>query len=265
MSSQFKKQEGTSPLFVAAFAGYFSIVRYLIEKGANVDVKTSHDPNQMLSGLTPLHGAASSRSGEQVAIIRFLPEFGAQIHRFYLQIDSIWTIMHCGSDAVTCLVEHGMSLTLRCQSENRTFLHYWAREQFPSFKSAINVVQLLEDKGADLQARDYQNPTPLLAAAQPRDGCYPNFQVLDLLSKRDIDWMEKIEALELAGAVIIGNRRSDPEFILCGFTYWRIALHLRGAHHLKLSLVLKTVSYTEWSTELEEIVNHILNSRKSNR
>ena len=77
--------------------------------------------------------------------------------------------------------------------------------------------------------------------------------------------MEKIEALELAGAAIIGNRISDPEFILCGFTHWQIALYLRGAHHLKSSLVLKTVSYTEWSTELEEIVNHILNSRKSNR
>lgn len=66
------------------------------------------------------------------------------------------------------------------------------------------------DKGADLQARDFQNLTPLLVAAQRRDGCYPNFQVLDFLSEReDIDWMEKIDALEMAGAVIIGNRRTE--------------------------------------------------------
>lgn len=113
-----------SPLFVAAFAGYFSIVRYLLEKGAHVNVLTSNDPNQMLYGLTPLHGAASSGSREQVAIIRLLLQSGADPSVLSSNGSPIWTMMHCGSDAVTCLVEHGMSLTLRPKSENRTALHY---------------------------------------------------------------------------------------------------------------------------------------------
>ena len=165
----------------------------------------------------------------------------------------------CDSDEVTLLIEHGMSLTQRCKLKNQTVLHHCA-SKFPNWDSSVEVVQLLLDKGADLHARDAQNLTPFLASAQyPSDGGPNSMLVLNFLLKRDdIDRMERIDALELAGAVILSNSILDNDrYTPRAFDYWRQALHLYGTCR-KTTLVLETVSYTEWSTvaDLEEIENY---------
>jgi len=266
-SSKIRKRAGASSLFVAAYAGHLSIVRYLVAKGARVDIKTSYDDDEFqdrlygsLAGLNPLHGALSSLEyNERLDIIRLLLEIGADPSALTSNGSPIWTMRRCDSDEVTLLIEHGMSLTQRCKLKNRTVLHHWASED-PNSNSSARVFQLLLKKGADLQARDAQNLTPVLAAAQCSRRFYfkPKFPVLNFLSKsEDIDRMEKVDVLELAGAVIISNKLDDNRYTPLAFDYWRQALHLYGTCR-KTTLVFETVSYTEWSTvaDLEEIENH---------
>jgi len=267
-SSKIRKRAGASPLFVAAYAGHFAIVQYLLGKGARFDIKTSYDADEFLdlsdgshAGLNPLHGALSSLVyNERLDIIRLLLKIGADPSALTSNGSPIWTMRRCGSNEVTLLIEHGMSLTQRCKLNNRTVLHYWASE-FPNRDSSVKVVQLLLKKGADLQARDSQNLTPVLVAAQCLCDCYssPEFPVLNFLSKNeDIDRMERIDALELAGAVILSNSIFDYDrYTPHAFDFWRQALPLYGTCS-KTTLILETVSYREWSTvaDLEEIENH---------
>ncbi len=58
-STQMVKIESVTPLFVAAFQGRSKIVRYLLDKGADVNAKTSNEAEPKYDGLTPLNGAVS--------------------------------------------------------------------------------------------------------------------------------------------------------------------------------------------------------------
>ena len=72
--------EGVTPLFCAAMGCHSEIVRYLVEKGANVSSKT-HSTDKEFSGATPLHAAVYNiqdfNCEEKISIIRFLLESGA--------------------------------------------------------------------------------------------------------------------------------------------------------------------------------------------
>jgi len=79
-SSHFKS---ATPLFVATFSGHAAIVRYLLEKGADVSSKTCSDSNTYYDGLTPLHGALRNpyrkykKSPVVTSLVRLLLQFGA--------------------------------------------------------------------------------------------------------------------------------------------------------------------------------------------
>lgn len=49
--------QGATLLFVAACKGHISIVRYLVEKEADISTKTSSTTFPKYDGLTPLNGA----------------------------------------------------------------------------------------------------------------------------------------------------------------------------------------------------------------
>jgi len=74
--------------------------------------------------------------------------------------------------------------------------------------------------------------------------------------------MDKIDALELAGAVILGDSKYAPLHPKA-FEYWRRALQLRqleteGGHLKKTPLKFEHVKTVEWVTtdELEDIIQH---------
>jgi len=122
------------------------------------------------------------------------------------------------------------------------------------------LVKLLIDKGADLTAQGNPGFTPLLSAANFN---YPSWTVLDyLLDRGEYSQMEKIEAMELAGAHILLN---IPCPIISqfpkAFQYWRQAHHLRqiekersGSSAEKI-LGRKIGRNVEWTT-LDEIEDH---------
>lgn len=67
----------TSLLFLAASRGHVDIVRFLVSRGADVNVRESDGP---FSGATPLHGAASEG---HVEVVRYLLRQGADINAVF--------------------------------------------------------------------------------------------------------------------------------------------------------------------------------------
>ncbi len=106
---------------------------------------------------------------------------------------------------------------------------------------------------------------PLLkAATNGRAGEFPNMKVLDfLLERNEHNRAEKIEAMELAGAVILGSKKNASKFAKA-FEYWRKALLLRlmdGSNNSpfqKIRLNLNSARTVEWATtaELEDVIEH---------
>ena len=84
------------------------------------------------------------------------------------------------------------------------------------------IVKLILERGVDLQFKNEKGHT--IQAVNSR-----NLKVFDyLLDRSDISQSEKIVALELAGAVIIGDfHYTSPRLITRAYKYWRQSLHLR--------------------------------------
>ena len=167
-----------------------------------------------------------------------------------------WTRMRSNADAITKLINEGMDLTQPFSFCNETVLHYWAGGHSLHQEDSLGVVKLLVEKGADLLALDIWDFTPLLSAANgSHHGDLPNSKVLDfLLEREEYSRVEKIEAMELAGAVILQNEKNALLFHKA-FDYWRRTLHLRSQIEVdesgfieKPRLNLKNVETIEWST-----------------
>jgi len=186
----------------------------------------------------------------------------------------IW--VGCDAHAIMKLINQGMDLAQRSSLQNETVLHYWSKGPYNFFYTNMNdgsicqeesltVVKLLINKGADLLAVNSWGFTPLLNAANGRGGDRPNLKVLDyLLERGEYSRAEKIEAMELAGAVIL-NKETNALLFPRAFDYWRKTLHLRrqmgeddSGFIEKMRLNLKNVQATEWnsSAELEYVMEH---------
>jgi len=271
------KISSASPLLVAAINGRFSIVRYLVEKGADVLAKSGSgiDPYE---DLTPLHGAifglrsggksavhydSDSQDRQNIAdIARCLLEAGADPNALTCDQIPIWMKSNCGAEAAKALINHGLDLTQRDPTSSMTILNFWARRTVDvTEEQSLSVVKLLVDQGADLLARDRHGLTPILTAAI--GGITPNFSVLDYLLKRnDVPRMDKIIALELVGSVILGTK--NALHYLKGAMCWRRALQLRQLETEecgplnKTPLKFKNVKTVEWVTaaELEDVIQY---------
>jgi len=275
--------EGVTPLVVAAKYCHSSIVHYLLWKGANVAIRTTDE------GYTPLHAAiigsafvpvGKKMKQRQISIIRCLLRAGADPSVLPFNEKPIWLDKSCGPEILTLLIQSGMDLSQRCPITGSTVLHLWASHYFDKYhrdssEKSLKVVQLLVKKGADIHAIDNNGFTPILSAAmdswdlswiegpQPDENSLPNLLVLDfLLEQNDITRMEKISALEMAGAVIIGNDIENKDLFHLGFEYWRRALALRLMDsagcmpiHKKTPSLPKHDRIIEWTTrdELQQI------------
>ena len=121
----------------------------------------------------------------------------------------------CNADFITKLLNKSMALMQRSSFFEDTVLHYWAGGHYfgnipmddgiSQQEVSLGVVKLLIEQGKDLLALDSWGFTPLLEAANGSyHGDLPNLKVLDfLLESEEYSKAEKIEAMELAGAVIL--------------------------------------------------------------
>jgi len=205
---------GASPLFIAVLNKRIQIIHYLVGHWANVSGGLPSSDKD--AGLTVLHAAFFSfephlDSSEQLDMIRCLVKAGANPSALSSKGLPIW-MMRYGTEleskpystwynpkAIRLLVELGMSVTLLCP-DGRTLLHYLAGSVLMDDTEVFN---LLLEKGADVIARDNDGITPIMAAAIGNNKI-PNISILKfLLERKDITNMDKIDALELAAAILL--------------------------------------------------------------
>jgi len=254
-----------------------------LEKGADVNAKTSNPANLEYDGLTPLYGAVSQnhfvtgqsleeRRTDTDAIVRSLLEFGADVASGAFRPSDghpIWMHYLCGVDATVALINYGLDLTKCSPNLEQTILHYWAGlPRDINEEDSLIIVKLLVNKGADLHVQDKWGFSPILRAANSfKYDSRHNFAVLDyLLERDDVTREEKIEALELSGSAILGNCAEDEQLVAKAFDYWRRALHLRqlGTEEsgpiIKTPLVRLNGGKVEWVTlaQLEELIQQPL-------
>jgi len=265
------KIEKATPLFVAALKGHIDIVRFLIRQGADVSATTSTQNNPKYHGLTPLHGALmecrpgqsfSDKCAESSLIVQLLLDAGADPSILASNGTPVWMRDFCGADATIALVNHGLNLNQHNRWDD-TILHHWI--QFPSNRHSTRgisekeremVVHLLIDKGANLMARDSKGFPPILASAESK-----TFNILGILLESDlIDRNDKIDALELAGALLLLRSGLCPENSKKADAYWKKALLLRdmeGPDPIdKIPLEVTSEWAIEWVTpdELKDVI-----------
>jgi len=133
----------------------------------------------------------------------------------------------------------------------------------------LEFEQLLLGHGVAIDDRDSFGISVILFATL-RDGKLPDFPILDFLLERDdISRIDKIDALEMAGAVLLAHDENHEKFPLA-YQYWRRALTLRlmdteGCRPIyKTPLKSKSGQTTEWSTldDLQHIEQQPAQQRK---
>ncbi len=144
----------STPLYGASKYGYLDIAQYLIEHGADIN-KTNN------IGSTPLYGASSNG---QLEIVRLLIAHGADLNKAI--VNGKWVPLHAASDRgyleiVRALIDSGADIDK--QSEDGSTSLYLACE-----KGHLEVARALIDHGADVNKANNDGRVPLYVASLNR-------------------------------------------------------------------------------------------------
>lgn len=258
------KIEGATPVFVAAYNRHFSIVKYLIRKGADLSLKTTCR-NKFYHNMTPLLGAIHHaiyhdyvlppKGFETIVIplVRLLLENGASLLTFQdEELDTIWTeLASYDANLTTLLIHHGMALDKQ-GSYGETVFHHWAKARLGGVneEDSLTVVKLCVEKGANAMIRNIDGYTPILVAAQNLNWTVFEF----LLEQGGMNRTGKIDAMEMAAAFILSKSVEYDSHVERAFGYLRRAFILRGEKPdpiLKTPLTLESGRTIEWATIAE--------------
>ena len=129
--------DGWTPLHVAAFFGYKESAEKLIERGANVEARST---NAMKN--TPLHAAAA---GRKLDLVKLLIEEGASVNA---RQEGGWTALHAAAqngdrEIVELLIAHGADLNARADNNQGAL-------DLALMKGCQEVAELLTELGAAL-------------------------------------------------------------------------------------------------------------------
>ena len=144
-----RKEDGFSPLHLAARYGNTEMVETLLKCGAKIDRRNNN-------GHTPLHLAATLKEGPT---IRMLFKYGADPNEQDNEGDFCLLYLpqvHALSDMYQIFLEHPKIDVNLCNHAGETALHYMAK-----FGTPVKVLKMMIDAGADCNIRDHGGRTPL--------------------------------------------------------------------------------------------------------
>ncbi|XP_037080986.1 protein fem-1 homolog B-like [Pollicipes pollicipes] len=213
--------EGASPLWCAAGAGHFAVVRTLVAAGADVN-----HPTATLS--TPLRAACFDG---RLDIVQFLVEHGADIHQAnkYNNTCLMISAFKGHEEIVQYLLSRGAELDRRTNC-GATALHFAAE------CGHVAIVELLLSRGAALLPNELGLTPPLAAAERTQAAA-----VRTLLDRCPLSVAQRVDVLELMGATFANDKDSynlerAAELLL-------EAMRLREAHGLRKRQAAPVAAY----------------------
>ena len=145
--------DNSTPLMIAAVSSQRDAVTFLVERGANVDLRDE-------DGFTALHCACLDRYYIGVGeMLGCLIENGADVNARTNE-DCTPLMIACDDDhlyAVKFLMEHGANVDHQ-DRDGRTAVHHAVN------RKAYQCLSYLTENGADVNARTYDGRTPLMIA-----------------------------------------------------------------------------------------------------
>ncbi|XP_075238424.1 protein fem-1 homolog CG6966 isoform X2 [Lycorma delicatula] len=196
--------EAAPPLWCAAAAGHFSVVRFLVKRGANVNSTTR-------TNSTPLRAACFDGHFE---IVKFLIEQGADIevsnrHGHTCLMIACYKGHYRIAQYLLCL---GANVNMKSVKGN-TALHDCAES------GSLDILKMLLVHGATMDVDSY-GMTPLLAASVTGHTHIVEYliQYPELVTRQ-----ESIDALELLGATFVDKKRD----MFGALELWKRAMSIR--------------------------------------
>lgn len=197
---------GVSALWAAAGAGHMSIVKLLVQHGANVNHQTQTDS-------TPLRAACFEG---RLDVVEYLVAHGGDLNIANAFNNSCLMIASFKghTSVVEFLLKNGALVNERamCQA---TALHY------ASEMGHYEICRILLEYGATLELNEYGMTPAIYAAEKTRESVVELFCAWsDLITKED-----KINALELIGASFANDK--DNYSITKAYKYLMLGMELR--------------------------------------
>ncbi|KAF7273235.1 protein fem-1 homolog CG6966 isoform X2 [Rhynchophorus ferrugineus] len=192
--------EGAPPLWCAAAAGHFNIVKLLVSHGAKVNTTTR-------TNSTPLRAACFDGHME---IVRYLIQHGADIEIANKHGHTCLMIAcYKGHIKITRYLLSLKANVNRKSIKGNTALHDCAES------GSLEILRLLIEHGGTMDVDSY-GMTPLLAAAVTGHNHIVEYLIqLPMISRK-----EKIDALELLGATCVDKKRD----MMGALEFWKSAL-----------------------------------------
>jgi ankyrin repeat protein len=149
-----------TPLHHASYFGNVEIVRLLLDYGADVEANAEGD-----YGEKPLHQVSYGKYRRQedgIRVAQLLFDCGADVN---ICRKDHWTPLHIASyfgnsEIVRLLIDHGAEVDA-VDDFGKTPLHDVTRGEYKSQDDGVRVARLLLDHGADVNAKARSGDTPL--------------------------------------------------------------------------------------------------------
>jgi ankyrin repeat protein len=176
-----RRNDRQTPLHLASYFGNVEIVRLLLDHGANLDAATGN------MGEKPLHKVSYGKYRYQedgVRVAQLLFDRGAEVNT---RGKDDWTPLHRASyygnvEIVRLLLDHGADLDAATGNMGEKPLHQVSYGKYRSQEDGVRVAQLLFDRGADVNTRGKDDWTPLHLASY-----YGNVEIVRLLLDHGAD------------------------------------------------------------------------------
>lgn len=196
-----------TPLWCAAVSGKLSVIRCLVNHGADINAVSD-------TGSTPVRSACFMTHLE---IVQYLVESGADIRKANYNggtclINSVQSVQLC-----KFLLKHGADVNAR-DIQNKTALHYAIQEH------RLETTKLLLEHGADIHARSRYGDDALQTACLK--GATRIFEYL--IAHRQYSHERLANAHELLGSTHLDEHND----IHTAINHWRIAQYIRESHEL---------------------------------